>query len=458
MTARNDEMARNGDTAHAYEAALEYLFSATDYEKMRRVRYNADTFSLDRMHRLLAALGDPHRRLRAVHVAGTKGKGSTAAMVHRLAVAAGLRTGLYTSPHLVDIRERIRVDDSLIAPDALAALIRQAQPHVDRMRAGGDAPTFFEIFTALAMDHFARERVDLAVAEVGLGGRLDATNVLRPAVSVITAISLDHTAQLGTTLAEIAGEKAGIVKRGVPVVSQPQPEEAGRVIDRACREAGASLTVVGRDVTHAWSPVEQAGRPGGGLTVHTPTETYDDLFVPLMGEHQAVNAATALAAAEQVPVLAERLTPAVAREALARLDWPGRMQYVPGPPAVLLDGAHNRASMERLLEAVAVHFPERRVAVVFGAAADKDVDGMLEVLARREPWASIVFTRTTHPRAAKPEDLVRRYRGLGEADAVTAGNVVDALGRAGGAVGKDGLVIVCGSLYLVGEAMGIVDL
>lgn len=458
MTARDDQTARHGDTARAYEAALGYLFSATDYEKMRRVRYNADTFSLDRMRRLLAALGDPHRRLRAVHVAGTKGKGSTAAMVHRLAVATGLRTGLYTSPHLVDIRERICVDDSLIAPDALAALIRRARPHVDRMRAEGDAPTFFEIFTALALDHFVRERVDLAVAEVGLGGRLDATNVLRPEVSVITAISLDHTAQLGTTLAEIAGEKAGIVKRGVPVVSQPQPEGAGRVIDRACREAGASLTVVGRDVTYAWSPAEQAGRPGGLLTVQTPTGTYADLFLPLMGEHQAVNAATALAAAEQVPVLVARLTPEGAREALARLDWPGRMQYVPGSPAVLLDGAHNRASMERLLEAVAVHFPERRTAVVFAAAADKDVDGMLEVLARREPWAAIVFTRTTHPRAAEPEDLVRRYGALGEADAATAGTVAEALGGAGEVVGADGLVVVCGSLYLVGEAMGSFDL
>ena len=211
------------------QAALRYLFSATDYEKMRRVRYNADTFSLDRMHRLLEALGSPHRRLRAVHVAGTKGKGSTAAMVHRLAAACGLRAGLYTSPHLVDIRERIQVGDAMIEPDDLAALIRRARPHVDRMRARGDAPTFFEIFTALAFDHFARQAVDLAVAEVGLGGRLDATNVLRPEVAVITAISLDHTAQLGHTLAAIAAEKAGIVKPGVPVVSQPQPAEAARV-------------------------------------------------------------------------------------------------------------------------------------------------------------------------------------------------------------------------------------
>jgi dihydrofolate synthase/folylpolyglutamate synthase len=457
-------------TAGDDQAALAYLFSATDYEKMRRVRYNADTFSLDRMHRLLAALGDPHRRLRSVHVAGTKGKGSTAAMVHCLATACGLRAGLYTSPHLVDIRERIRVDEATIAPEALAALIHRARPHVDRMRDAGDAPTFFEIFTALAFDHFAREAVDLTVAEVGLGGRLDATNVLRPEVAVITAVSLDHTAQLGTTLDAIAAEKAGIVKPGVPAVSQPQPSEADAAIERACRDAGAALVRVGRDVTYAWSPAQRDGRPGGRLSVRTPGGAYEDLFLPLMGEHQAVNAATALAAVERVPAVAGRLTSDLACEALAGLHWPGRMDYVPGSPAMLLDGAHNRASMERLFEALAAHFPERRMAIVFGAAGDKDVDGMVDVLVRRTAAAAVVFTRTAHPRAAEPADLAARYarrcgrdaragvQGPPAADSdagriATADGVADAVRQAGDAVGEDGLVVVCGSLYLVGEAM-----
>jgi len=440
------------------QAALAYLFSATDYEKMRRVRYNADTFSLDRMHRLLEALGSPHRRLRGVHVAGTKGKGSTAAMVHRLAVAAGLRAGLYTSPHLVDIRERIRVGEAMIAPGDLTALIRRAQPHIDRMREGGEPPTFFEIFTALAFDHFARQAVDLAVAEVGLGGRLDATNVLRPDVAVITAVSLDHTAQLGTTLADIASEKAGIVKPGVPVVSQPQPAGAEGVVERACREAEVPLVRVGREVTYTWSPAERDGRPGVGLSVQTPAAAYDDLFLPLMGEHQAVNAATALAAAERTPALAQCLTPDLAREALARLHWPGRMHYVPGEPATLLDGAHNRASMERLLEALAAHFPNRRLAFVFGAAADKDVDGMLVVLAGRPEGTAVVFTRTNNPRAAEPDDLTARYAELGggavaAGDAATAAAPAEAVRRAAGEAGGDGLVVVCGSLYLVGEVM-----
>jgi len=433
------------------QAALEYLFSATDYETMRRVRYNADTFSLDRMERLLVALGSPHRRLRAVHVAGTKGKGSTAAMIHRLAVAAGLRAGLYTSPHLVDIRERIQVGEAMIEPDDLAALIRRARPHVDRMRAAGEAPTFFEIFTALAFDHFARLAVDPAVVEVGLGGRLDATNVLRPEVAVITAISLDHTAQLGETLSKIAAEKAGIVKSGVTVVSQPQPAEAARVIERVCRQAEVPLVRIGRDVTYSWSPAERAGRTGVRLSVRTPAAAYENLFIPLMGGHQAVNAATALAVAERTPPLAGHLTPDGAREALARLRWPGRMQYVPREPATLLDGAHNRASMERLLEAIAAHFPNRRLAFVFGAAADKDVDGMLAVLADRSGGAGVVFTRTNHPRAAEPDDLAARYANLGGGDAAAVAEPAEAVRRAGAAVVGDGLVVVCGSLYLVGE-------
>jgi len=433
-----------------YDAALEYLFSATDYEKMRRVRYNADTFSLDRMRRLLGMLGSPERGLRTVHVAGTKGKGSTAALVHAVAMGCGLTAGLYTSPHLVDIRERIRVGHEDVPPHDLAALIEAARPHVDRMRAEDDAPTFFEIFTALAFGHFAAAGVDVAVVEVGLGGRLDATNVLVPDVSVVTAISLDHTLQLGDTLAAIAAEKAGIVKPGVPVVSQPQPPDAMAVIEDACRAADAPLLVVGRDVTYTWSPAEDAGRPGCEVTVHTPAATYASLFVPLMGEHQAINAAAAIAAAERCGPVAERLTPDGVRDAFRQVSWPGRMEYLPGEPAMVLDGAHNRASMERLLEALARHFPDRGVVVVFGSAVDKDVEGMLGVLAERLTDAPVVFTQTDNPRAAEPADLAERFRACGGTKGEAAGDVASALRTAAEKALPDGLVAVCGSLYLVG--------
>lgn len=439
-----------------YAEAMDWLFGATDYEKMRRVRYNADTFSLDRMRALLARLGSPQSGLAAVHVAGTKGKGSTAAMVHAIARAAGLRAGLYTSPHLVDIRERIRVDDADIAPADLAALVRDVRPHVEALRAAGDAPTFFEIFTALAFLHFARAGVDLAVVEVGLGGRLDATNVLTPHVAVVTAISMDHTAQLGGNLAAIAGEKAGIIKPGVPVVSQPQPPEAMAVIERACSDAGAPLVVVGRDVAYEWEPDEQDGRRGIHLVVRTPHAVYGSIFVPLMGGHQAVNAAAAVAAAEHVGPLAARLTPVVVRAGLRGLRWPGRMEILAGRPEVVADGAHNRASMERLMEALARHYPGRPAVIVFGSAADKDLGGMLDVLARVRP-AGVVFTQSSNPRAADPADLAARYAACGGARATVAPEVSAALAAARAAAGKGGLVVVCGSLYLVGEAKARIE-
>ena len=439
-----------------YEGALEYLFGATDYEKMQRVRYNADTFSLDRMRRLAEALGSPERRFASLHVAGTKGKGSTAAILHALALECGLRAGLYTSPHLVDLRERIVVGREMVSQEALRAIIEQAQPHVERLRAADDAPTFFEIFTALAFRHFADEAVDLAVVEVGLGGRLDATNILEPLVSVLTAISLDHVHQLGDRLEQIAAEKAGIVKAGVPVVSQPQPPEALAVIERAAREAQAPLTLVGRDVAYTWSPATDA--PGIRLSVRTPRAAYADLFLPLMGEHQAINAATAIAAAEQAAPVAERLTPARlaatrerVRRALAQVRWPGRMELLPGRPDVLLDGAHNRASLERLLEGLAQHFPGRALVFVFASAADKDIDGMLAVLAEKGGGAPVVFTKMQNPRAADPADLAARFAACGGRGAETALDTEAALAAARKKAPQGGLVVVCGSLYLVGE-------
>jgi len=450
-----------------YEAALEYLFAVTDYEKMQHVRYNADTFSLDRMRNLLERLDSPDRALRTVHVAGTKGKGSTAAMVHALALGCGLRAGLYTSPHLLNIRERIRVgrpsrasgsSDEDIAPEDLRRHVQALRPHIERMRAEQNAPTFFEIFTALALRHFAAVKVDLAVVEVGMGGRLDATNVLVPDVAVITAISLDHTEQLGDTIESIAAEKAGIVKPRVPVVSQPQEPAVMDIIEDACRKAGAPLIRVGRDVTYTWEPaVELAcrtgrgGRMGGRLSIQLPGAAYDDLFIPLMGEHQALNACAAIAAARRAAPMVGRLTPKVVRESLARVEWPGRMERVAGPPEMVLDGAHNRASVERLAEGLARHFPGRRQVVVFGAAADKDVDGMLAALVEKWPGAAVVFTRTTSPRAADPADLASQFTRAGGSRAQTAPDAASALKAAGAMAGRDGLVVVCGSLYLVGE-------
>jgi dihydrofolate synthase / folylpolyglutamate synthase len=434
-----------------YSEALTYLLSTTDYEKMQRVRYNADTFSLDRMRRLSGLLGFPEQVLRSVHVAGTKGKGSTAAMVHALAVGAGLKVGLYTSPHLVDIRERIRIGREDISEENLRRLIHAVRPHVERLRTEGDPPTFFEVLTAIAFRHFADQKVDLAVVEVGMGGRLDATNILVPDVAIITAISFDHMSQLGETLAAIAAEKAGIVKSRVTVISQPQPEEAMEVIEDACRAAGAPLIRVGRDITYDWSPVTEATRTGGMVSIQLPGASYADIFIPLMGEHQALNACVAVAAARRTAPLASRLSPKIIRESLAKVQWPGRMEFVRGRPEMLLDGAHNRASMECLADGLSRHFPDRRKVVIFSAAADKDLGGMMTVLAEHTGGAPVIFTRTKSPRAADPADLASLYALAGGGPAQAAPDVPAALKAAAGLAGTDGLVIACGSLYLVGE-------
>jgi dihydrofolate synthase / folylpolyglutamate synthase len=437
-----------------YSEALDYLFSTTDYEKMQRVRYNSDTFNLDRMRRLSGLLEFPEQVIRSVHIAGTKGKGSTAAMIHALATGVGLKAGLYTSPHLVDIRERIRIGREVISEEDLRRLIHAVRPHVERMRTEGDPPTFFEVFTVIAFRHFANVKVDLAVVEVGLGGRLDATNILVPDVDVITAISMDHMAQLGDTLAAIAAEKAGIIKSRVPVISQPQPEEAMEVIEDACRAAGAPLIRVGRDITYTWSPVTEATRTGGRVSIQLPGASYADLFIPLMGEHQALNACVAVAAARRAVPLAPKLNPKNIRESLAKVSWPGRMEFVRGRPEMLLDGAHNRASMECLAEGMARHFSDRRKVVIFSAAADKDLGGMMAVLAEHFGGAPVIFTRTQSPRAADPAELASLYALAGGSAAQTTPDVPAALKVAGGLAGVDGLVVVCGSLYLVGEVKG----
>ena len=440
-----------------YESALEYLFSSTDYEKMQHVRYNADTFSLDRMRQMVALMGSPETKYASIHVAGTKGKGSTAAMIHALAGAAGLKAGLYTSPHLVDICERIRVGQGDISREDLRRLIEGARSMIERLRAQGDPPTFFEIFTALAFAHFAAQKVDLAVIEVGLGGRLDATNVIIPDVSIITAISLDHTEQLGGTLAEIAAEKAGIIKTRVTVVTQPQEPEVMEVIEQACQQAGAPMILVGRDIVCTWEPAQENGCLGGRMTVSTHTETFPDIFIPLMGEHQAVNACTAIAAARRASPLKKRLPPKTIAAGLRSVLWPGRMEYVPGKPDMLLDGAHNRASMERLMEALAHYFPGWRMVIVFACAADKDVDGMLTVLAQKAAGAPVVFTKSRSPRASAPADLAARFAAHGGAGAETAPDLPAALATARGLAGPGGMVVVAGSLYLVGEAKTLLN-
>ena len=428
---------------------MKFLHSHTDYEQMLRVRYNRDTFSLDRMRALLKKLGNPQESLRCVHVAGTKGKGSTCTMLAEMLVACGHKVGLYTSPHLVDIRERICINGEKITQAALTRYISKVAPVVERMLE--DRPTFFEIFTAIAFLYFADEKVGIAVLETGLGGRLDSTNVVKPMVVGLTSISLDHMHQLGNTLEAIAGEKAGVLKAGVPAVSVPQPLAAKNVLKRVARQVNAPLLFTGENIDFSFR--FESSRDMGPQTricLTTPHSQFEHLPVPLMGEHQALNCGLALALLDQLKVQGLRVDDRAAIEGLSRVSLPGRMEIISTQPRILVDGAHNGASVEALMRAIGQYIPYDSMVVVFGCAADKDIPGMIDQLIRGAD--KVIFTKSDTPRAARPEDLAERYEESSGRVAQVAQNLRDALRIARSAVSREDLICITGSFYLVGEA------
>ena len=371
------------------------------------------------MRQLLAEIGSPERSLPIIHVAGTKGKGSTLAMIAAALSAAGYRTGLFTSPHLERIEERVAIDGQPCTADEFISLVDRLRPAVEALdrRAAADqsGPTFFEITTAMALLHFQRQNVQAAVLEVGLGGRLDATNVCQPAVSVITSISFDHTQQLGNTLAAIAGEKAGIIKPGVPVVSGVVAPEARDTIRQVCRTRGCRLVERDTDFTfdyHAPRHLEREAASGAVVyrRAHQDGDTSPLLpfsLSPLLpGRHQAANAATVLATLDVLRQADWTIPPAAVRRALAGLSWPARLQVVSRRPAVVLDAAHNVASIEALVETLDESFSAARRLLIFATTQDKDVRGMLQCLL--DHFDEVYFTRHSHAsRAVPPQELQR---------------------------------------------------
>lgn len=422
---------------------------------MLRARYNRDTFNLNRMRAVLKKLGDPHKKLRAVHIAGTKGKGSTATMLAEMLRACGHRVGLYTSPHICDIRERIRVNGDKITQAALTRLICRIEPHVEKM--ADDKPTFFEIFTALAFCHFLDEKVDVAVVECGLGGRLDSTNVLKPAVCGVTSISLDHTHQLGDSLDKIAAEKAGIFKRGTPVVSVPQDPEAKQALKRAARQSRAQLMFTGEDIEFSYR-IESSRRDGchARICLTTPLSRFEHLPVPLLGEHQALNCGLALALLDQLKHQGLKIDDERAKKGLAAVYVPGRMELIHHDPRILVDGAHNAASVQALMRAIGQHIPYDSMVLVFGCAADKDIRGMMAQLATGAD--KVIFTRVAgNPRAAKPSDLAEAYEEMSGRVGQLTDNVKEAMRVALSAVSREDIICVTGSFYLVGEVKALLN-
>ncbi len=437
-----------------YAAALEYLDGFVNFERQTPGQAARKVFNLDRIMALAERLGHPERRFRSVHIAGTKGKGSTAAFCEAIAREAGLSTGTYSSPHLVDVRERIRLNGRLVPKSLLARTLTKCLPAYEAVRAapGERRLTYFEALTHLAFQVFADRGVQLGVIEVGMGGRLDATNIVDPLVSVITAVSMDHAAQLGRTLAEIAGEKGGICKPGVPVVVGRQSPESLESIRAEARAAGAGpLLLLGKDFVFGPGP-----RRSGAyrtMSMRTPRHEYRDLKIRLLGAHQMENAAAAVTAAE---IAAERgkfdLDESSVRRGLESARWPGRMEVASRKPVLtVLDGAHNVDSMTRLAEAVAEEFPrKRKLVLLFAAAADKDVRGMLRIIAPRAEL--LVATHSGNPRSMPPEDVAELAARSGCASTAVEEDIGAALERAREAAGAEGVVLVTGSLYLVGRA------
>jgi len=386
-----------------YQEVLVYLEHFTNAEPQPDSPQAMDAaLNLERMRRLLAALGDPHLRYPvAVHVAGTKGKGSVSAICASVLQAAGYRVGLFTSPHLEDFCERIQVQGEPISQEAVVALTERMLPAIETI----PHLRTFELYTALACLYFAEQGAQAAVLEVGLGGRLDSTNVVTPAVAVITSLSFDHTMLLGHTLPEIAAEKGGIIKPGVPVVVAPQQPEALAVLRRLAAERSAPLTLIGldwqvRSVAHSLEGQRLEVRPLGGAA--------QQLDLALLGDHQAENGAVAYAA---LSILRERgwaISPEALAEGFRRVWWPGRFEILQRSPTVVADGAHNEDSARRLMQAMRDYFPGRPVTLVFGALRHKEVEGMFSDLLgpAAEGVARVILTEADTPRAWEAHELL----------------------------------------------------
>ncbi len=430
--------------AQTYQEALAYLYSYANYEQKSITAETLQTFDLARVKRLLGEAHGPSLPYLTIHVAGTKGKGSTSAMVESILRSAGHRTGLFTSPHLHSFRERIQVNGAMIAPEDLVAGVNRLAPTVRRI----PGLTTFEIATVLALAHFAQEEIDIAVVEVGLGGRLDATNIIEPLVAAITSISYDHTQVLGNSLQDIAQEKAGIIKRGAQVVSAPQRPEVMEVIREVCGERGATLRVVGQDWT--WDP-HGFDLHGQTLSVHSllaDEPHYENLWIPLLGEPQLINAATAVAITELIARQGVRVPRDSVSRGLRSVRWPGRMEILSREPLFVVDGAHNGHSARQLTASLRRHFGHRPIVLIFGASAGKDISGMFEALL---PEAHrVIITRSHNQRAVQPKRLRELAEGWNVPVEFTP-SVEEAVKLAARDDREEKVICATGSLFLVGE-------
>jgi dihydrofolate synthase/folylpolyglutamate synthase len=448
-----------------YQANLDYLFSFVDYSLTRNLKYTPEKFNLERMQALNDLMGNPHKDYPIIHVAGTKGKGSTAAMIASILIAADYRTGFYLSPHLQDFAERIQVNNAPIPHGALNQLVDYIKPMVEEI---GRLSTF-EITTSLAFEAFRKQHVDVAVVEVGLGGRVDSTNIINPVLSVITSLSMDHMNVLGDTLEKIAAEKAGIIKSGIPVVCAPQQLNALAILESKALEKKCELILAGRDLETSlekytldgqWFEVripQTVQEIGGQTTLNGLPQNRSyliasadysdgvDYFIPLLGKHQIDNAATAISAILQLRRLGFEISDKAIQEGLANVFWPCRFEILEKKPPLVVDSAHNRDSANKLRKAMEDYFPGKPITLIFGASEDKDISGMFAELL---PGCSrLILTKSTHPRAADLDTLIKSANAY-SCPMISTESIEVALEFSLDPGEPDGVILAAGSLFI----------
>ena len=433
-----------------FRSAVNFLNSLTNFERAVRVHYNETNFGLTRMKRILNALGNPQTSYKTVHIAGTKGKGSTATMLASMLQGCGLKTGLYTSPHILDIRERIAVDSTLISESEFARAVNAVWTAATKIRV--NEPTFFEVLTAAAFVYFEKRGVDIAVVETGLGGRLDATNIIQPEVVGMTSISYDHINQLGRDIVGITREKAGVMKPGAPVISAPQRPEVREALMAAAKDVDAPLRFSneGVDFSYRFEFSRSAGRHAR-ICLTTPTSRFEHLQVPLFGEHQAVNCSLALCLADVLKSKGLPIDDQKAMAGLAEVNLPGRMQMISETPRVLVDGAHNAASISALMRAIGQHITYDSMIVIFGCHKDKDVSGMMRQIQLGAD--KIIFTSVGTPRSCDPAELAAEYTEHSGKMAQVTDTLEEAMQIAASAGTREDLICITGSFYLVAQAI-----
>ena len=437
------------------QAAQDYLDSRVNFERSRVL--NSETFKLDRMGALVKELGDPHLAVPAVHIAGSKGKGSTCVMLESSLRLSGYTTGLFTSPHLTDVRERVRINGTMIDPDTFSQALAECKDAASVIAKEHGHATYFELITAVAFVVFAKLAVDLVILETGLGGRLDCTNVAQPMVVGLTDIQLEHTDVLGSTRSKIAAEKAGIMKRGVSAISVPQCDEVIEVFREHAERIGADLSVLGDDILYTarfQSTSTRSAHPN--ICVGSGDGCFEHMSVPLLGEHQGVNCGLALAIILKLREHGFDLPEQQVIAGLGQTPRDGRLELVNERPRVMIDGAHTPESVQQTLNAAAQEVGYDSMTVVFGCSSDKRIDEMLEHFKTRVD--KVIFTQASkNPRAMNPAQLANRYTELTDRSCNQCDTPIEAIRMAGKSLGPNDLLLVVGSFYLAGEVKALFE-